>query len=398
MIVRDSSSRTLKFFLNSSADYILNVLVTGGAGFIGSWLIETLLHSGHQVTVIDNLSPQIHGALPRPDVPWLNSDCGVKFIRADIRDTAKMDEALASVEAVVHLAAETGTGQSMYQVAHYYEVNQQATAALFEAIASKHRQIRRVILASSRSVYGEGAYRLGDQMLVPSSRDPRRLEAGLFEPTGPQGEELQLIATPEDVSPSPASVYAATKLANETLGRVMAEAYKLNVVALRFQNVYGERQSLRNPYTGILSIFSNRMRQNLPINIFEDGHESRDFVHVSDVVRAVVTALQADLPSFTIANVGSGVPTSVLQVATLLGKMLQSKSELKVSGDFRAGDIRHCYADLTHANALLGFAPSVSLEDGLVAFCRWVLTQPVLEDRSAQALDELARVGLGKVS
>ena len=376
----------------------MNILVTGGAGFIGSWLIESLLHSGHQVTVIDNLSPQIHGALPNPDAPWLKTDCGVKFIRADIRNLAVMDEALATVEAVVHLAAETGTGQSMYQVAHYYEVNQQATAALFEAIATKHRHIRRVILASSRSVYGEGAYRLDGQIYVPGSRDPKRLEAGFFEATGPQGQVLELIATPEGAVPSPASVYAATKLANETLGRLMAEAYNLTVVALRFQNVYGERQSLRNPYTGILSIFSNRMRQGLPINIFEDGQESRDFVHVSDVVRAITTALDADLPPFTIANVGSGLATSVLEVAKLLRQLLGSSSELNISGNFRIGDIRHCYADLSHTRALLGFAPAVSMESGLRAFCNWVLTQPVLEDRSAQALQELTRAGLGKAS
>lgn len=376
----------------------MNVLVTGGAGFIGSWLIESLLHSGHQVTVIDNLSPQIHGALPRPDAPWLSNDCGVKFIRADVRDATAMDGALASADAVVHLAAETGTGQSMYQVAHYYDVNQQATAALFEAIVTKHRHIRRVVLASSRSVYGEGAYRLEDQIFVPGSRDPKRLEAGLFEPVGPQGQRLELIATPESAVPAPASVYAATKLANETLGRLMAEAYNLTVVALRFQNVYGERQSLRNPYTGILSIFSNRMRQDLPINIFEDGNESRDFVHVSDVVRAIDAGLVADLPPFTISNVGAGLATSVLEVASLLRKLLGSQSELKISGDFRAGDIRHCYADLAQAKALLGFTPTISLENGLRAFCEWVVTQPILEDRSAQAQQELARAGLGRSS
>ncbi|MDN3920948.1 NAD-dependent epimerase/dehydratase family protein [Roseateles violae] len=376
----------------------MNILVTGGAGFIGSWLVESLMQAGHQITVVDNLSPQIHGELPRPDVPWLNSDCGVKFIRADIRDANAMDGALASAEAVVHLAAETGTGQSMYQVTHYYDVNQQATANLFEAIVTKHRHIRRVVLASSRSVYGEGAYRLAGQVVVPGSRDLKRLEAGLFEPLGPEGQALELIATPETATPSPASVYAATKLANETLGRLMAEAYNLTVVALRFQNVYGERQSLRNPYTGILSIFSNRMRQGLPINIFEDGHESRDFVHVSDVVRAISKGLSADLPPFTIANVGSGVATSVLDVASLLRQLLGSTSELKVSGDFRAGDIRHCYADLARVKALLDFEPQVSLQNGLRAFCDWVVTQPVLEDRSAQAQQELARAGLGKSS
>jgi dTDP-L-rhamnose 4-epimerase len=286
----------------------------------------------------------------------------------------------------------------MYQISHYYGINQQATATLLEAITTKHRHIRRVILASSRSVYGEGAYLLGDRVIVPSSRDVRRLQEGKFEPTGPDGEQLTLIATPEDATPAPASIYAATKLANEVMGRILAEAYDLDVVALRFQNVYGERQSLRNPYTGILSIFSNRMRKNLPINIFEDGRESRDFVHVSDVVRAIELGLHIKTRGFTISNVGSGVPTSVMDVATLLRDILGSQSELQVTGDFRSGDIRHCYADLDRAKSLLGFEPRIALEAGLAAFCQWVRTQPIMEDRSGTAQQELSRAGLGRLT
>ncbi len=376
----------------------MKILVTGGAGFIGSWLVAALLRDGHGVTVIDNLSPQVHGALPRPDIEWLQGESDVEFIRADVRDVAAMDSALAGVDAVVHLAAETGTGQSMYRIAHYYDINQQSTAALLEAIGTRHQHVKRVVLASSRSVYGEGAYRLDGELVVPGSRDPRRLTAKQFEPVGPNGEALSLIATPEDATPRPASVYAATKLANETLGRVFAEAYNTTIVALRFQNVYGERQSLRNPYTGILSIFSNRMRQNLPINIFEDGLESRDFVHVSDVTRAIGLALETVLPPFTIANVGAGVATSVLEVATLLRDLLGSSSQLQVTGDFRAGDIRHCYADLEHARAVFGFTPAVRIEEGIKMFCDWVQMQPVLIDRSAEAMAELTRFGLNKIS
>jgi dTDP-L-rhamnose 4-epimerase len=375
----------------------MKILVTGGAGFIGSWLVADLLEKGHQVTVIDNLSTQIHGALPRPDVPWLGEGA-VEFIRADIRDKAIVDEVLGRVDAVVHLAAETGTGQSMYQIAHYYDVNQQATAQIFEAIGTRHKHIRKVILASSRSIYGEGAYRLGEQILVPAPRDAERMKQGQFDPCGPDGEELELVATPENVMPYPASVYAATKLANETLGRIFADAYGTTVVALRFQNVYGERQSLRNPYTGILSIFSNRMRQGVPINIFEDGHESRDFVHVSDVVKAISLALEGSFEGYKAINIGSGVPASVLQVAEMLRKLLGSSSELSVSGDFRAGDIRHCYADLTLAQETLGFKPSLTVEQGLSLFCQWVLTQPVLEDKSEKAMIELARLGLGRTN
>lgn len=371
----------------------MNLLITGGAGFIGSWLIENLLSQGHTLTVVDNLSPQIHGSAP--NVAWLTDDRRIRFIRADIRDLDAYEDSLAQCEAIIHLAAETGTGQSMYQIAHYYDVNQQATARLFEAIVTKYKHIKRFVFASSRSVYGEGAYRMGDQLVVPTSRPASRLKAGQFEPVGPNGETLELVATPESATPSPSSVYAATKLANETLGRLMAEAYDLKVVALRFQNVYGERQSLKNPYTGILSIFSNRMRQNLPINIFEDGLESRDFVHVSDVVRSITDSLQANLPPFTVANVGSGVRTTVLEIAELLRKELKSDSTIGVSGDFRAGDIRHCYADLSLARRVLGFEPRVSVEQGIAAFCRWVETQPIEVDRSAAAMAELAKHGLG---
>ena len=374
----------------------MKVLVTGGAGFIGSWLVASLLKDGHGVTVLDNLSPQIHGALPQPDIDWLREDRGVEFVRADVRDAVAMDKALAQADAVVHLAAETGTGQSMYQITHYYDVNQQSTATLFEAIATRHKHVKRVVLASSRSIYGEGAYRLDGRLVVPGSRSAARMAQGEFEPVGPHGEALELIGTPENAPPSPASIYAATKLANEQLGRICAEAYGITVAALRFQNVYGERQSLRNPYTGILSIFSNRMRQNLPINLFEDGLESRDFVHVGDVVRGITLALQADLPAFTVANIGSGEPTSVMRVAQTLKGLLGSQSELQVTGDFRVGDIRHCYADLATARSLLGFAPAMDLGAGLGAFCDWVVTQAVREDRSAQAMAELTRLGLSK--
>jgi dTDP-L-rhamnose 4-epimerase len=373
----------------------MKILVTGGAGFIGSWLVESLIDSGHQVIVIDNLSPQIHGDLPQPDVPWLKTG-QVEFIRADVRNPNVMDKALARVEAVVHLAAETGTGQSMYQIAHYYDVNQQATAALFEAIGTRHRHIRRVILASSRSLYGEGAYRLYDRLVVPAPRDSSRMKAGDFEPCGPCGEVLELVATPEDVTPRPASIYAATKLANETLGSIFADAYSTTVVALRFQNVYGERQSLRNPYTGILSIFSNRMRQGLPINIFEDGLESRDFVHVSDVVHAICLCLDRPLSGFEAINIGAGQPTTIDEVARLLRHQLCSESPLQVTGDFRVGDIRHCYADLTKARTMLGFEPAVDITTGMGRFVRWVLGQDIVEDLSALAQRQLTQLGLAR--
>ncbi|MBC2769838.1 NAD-dependent epimerase/dehydratase family protein [Pusillimonas minor] len=329
----------------------MKVLVTGGAGFIGSWLDESLIEAGHEVIVIDNLSPQTHGALRQSNIPWLKTG-DVEFLCADVRNRSVMDIALARMEEIVHLAAETCTGQSMYQIAHYYAVNQQATAALFEANGACHRHISRIILASSRTIYGEGAYRLGKQLFVPTSRDTSRMKAGDFEPYGPSVEMLKLVATPEHVTPRPASVYAATKLANETFSRIFAKVYGTTVVALRFQDIYGERQSLHNPCTGILSILSNRMRQGLPINIIEDGREGRDFVHVSDVVRAICLGLDKTLTGFDALNMGSGLPTNVNEVAQLLQQPLGSESALHVTGDFRAGDIRHCYANLSRARAL----------------------------------------------
>lgn len=373
----------------------MRILVTGGAGFIGSWLVESLLASGDTVTVLDNLSPQIHGDAPALDAGWA-SHRNCKFKRGDIRDHALMDALLVECDAVVHLAAETGTGQSMYQIAHYSDVNVGGTARLLELIGTRHRHVRKLVFASSRSIYGEGAYELDGELIVPAPRSAAQLQAGRWEPVHTDGRPLRLVPTPEHVVPRPASVYAANKLAGEQLAAVVAEAYGLSTVALRFQNVYGERQSLHNPYTGILSIFSNRMRSGLPINIFEDGRESRDFVHVNDVVHAIRLALQSEAESFSAINIGSGIPTSVLEIAGHLRVLLSSSSDIKVSGDFRAGDIRHCYADLSRARAVLGFTPRISLTEGLGRFVEWVQTQAVGADRSQSAQAELAALGLGR--
>jgi dTDP-L-rhamnose 4-epimerase len=366
--------------------------VTGGAGFIGSWLVAHLVEAGDEVVVLDNLSLQVHGAVPAPELPWL-ADPRVRFVRGDIRDRDLLQRGLDGADAVVHLAAETGTGQSMYQIRHYYDVNVQATASLLDLVASG--PVRTVVLASSRSIYGEGAYELDGRIHVPPPRSVKSLQAGRWEPTGPGGEPLALVATPETAATAPASVYAASKLAIEQLGKIVAEAFGKKIVALRLQNVYGERQSLRNPYTGILSIFSNRMRQNLPIDIFEDGHESRDFIHVSDAVRAIDAALRLEDDRFAAINVGTGQRTSVLALASSLKQLWQSSSELKVTGNFRAGDIRHCYADARLAQRRLGFRAEVGLDEGLRSFVRWAATKEIVADTSAQAQSELSSRGLG---
>jgi dTDP-L-rhamnose 4-epimerase len=324
---------------------------------------------------------------------WL-SHPRVVFERGDIRDLPLMERLLAAVDSVVHLAAETGTGQSMYQVARYYDVNAQATAALLESIATRHKQIRRTILASSRAVYGEGAYLRNGEIHVPAPRSLEQLRRHQWEIVDVDGRKLERIATPESAPAKPASVYAATKLANEQLAAILSDAYGCSITALRFQNVYGERQSLRNPYTGLLSILSNRMRQNLAISVFEDGLESRDFVHVSDVVGAIELSLMRDLSGFEIVNVGSGVATSVSAVVEQLRSLLRSDSVVSVTGEFRAGDIRHCYADLRKAEKLLGFVPTVDLENGLRMFADWAQEQPLITDKSADAANELSVRGL----
>lgn len=375
----------------------MRVLVTGGAGFIGSWLVESLLDSGHTVTVLDSLSAQIHGELPVLSAAWFRHP-NATFKRGDVRDAALVEALLSECDVVVHLAAETGTGQSMYQIAHYYDVNVSATAKLLEIIGTRQRHVRTVVLASSRSVYGEGAYEIDGRLVVPAPRTLTQLQAGQWELLHADGRPLRLVATPESVVPRPASVYAATKLASEQIAEIVGDAYGISTVALRFQNVYGERQSLNNPYTGILSIFSNRMRQGLPINIFEDGDESRDFVHVSDVVRAICKSLEGNGSGFRAINIGSGKPTSVMDIASALRSLLGSSSELNVRGDFRVGDIRHCYADLSLARETLGFMPQISLEHGLAKFVQWVSDQAVGTDRSQHAQAELTALGLGRAA
>ncbi len=372
----------------------MKVLITGGCGFIGQWLVKKLTEDDHEMIVLDNLSPQIHGDNP-DKFAFINKFSNVKFVFDDIRNIKILDRLLSEVEAVVHLAAETGTGQSMYQIRHYYDVNVLATAALFEAIGTKHKQIKKLILASSRSVYGEGAYLCNGEMMTPAPRSLSQLQEGEWEPLGPHGETLKRIATPEHAVLKPASVYAATKLANEQLGQVFADAYEKQIISLRFQNVYGEGQSLNNPYTGILSIFSNQMRQDISVNIFEDGYETRDFIHVSDVTTAITKALEYSKSKYDVFNIGSGVATNVLEIAGRLREILHSNSEIHITGSFRLGDIRHNYADITSAHKILNFTPQANLDKGLKSFCHWVLQQDMVKDHSKSALLEMAELGLG---
>jgi dTDP-L-rhamnose 4-epimerase len=368
----------------------MNILITGGHGFIGSKLTTALLEREHQVVILDALSTQIHGHSPQ--LQRSNSD-KVKFIRASVTDIKALKLALIDCNAIVHLAAETGTAQSMYQVANYNLVNSQGTALLLDQLVNQNTQIEKMVLASSRSVYGEGAYNcLTHGVVTPNPRNYTALEAGKWEPVCPLcGSTIEAIATPETARVYPASIYAATKYAQEDLTRIICNTLGIGTSILRFQNVYGAGQSLHNPYTGILSIFSTRIRQQKSVPIFEDGLESRDFVHVDDVVKAILAALESQHANTEVLNVGSGKATSILEVANLLFAALDGlpTSQPSISGQFRVGDIRHGYADISKIHKLLGWSPKISLESGILEFADWVRTQPLPEDRLDASMMEL---------
>jgi dTDP-L-rhamnose 4-epimerase len=373
------------------------VLVTGGAGFIGSKLSASLVHQGVRVRILDNLNSQIHGMLPT-GLDWLTAG-GVEFVRGSVTDRRDWEAALEGVTAVAHLAAETGTGQSMYEIARYNETNSQGTALMFDVLAAQpKRTVQRVVLASSRSVYGEGTYRCIHcdlDHIYPRARLVARLSAQYWEPQCQSCRgNLTAVATSETDLVQPASIYAATKYAQEDLVRIGCESLGIGYAVFRLQNVYGGGQSLQNPYTGILSVFSTRIRRGTFLPLFEDGMESRDFVHVNDVVQALTLGLLTDPAINTVLNVGSGQPTSIYDVAVKLTEAFGQVPNLRVTGEFRIGDIRHNYADVSAIRSKLGFAPRIRLEEGLAEFAEWVRGQPLPEDRLDRANSELRARGL----
>jgi dTDP-L-rhamnose 4-epimerase len=371
------------------------VLITGGLGFIGRHVAELLVEQGRQVLLFDNLCPQTHGAVPQIPEGWLMGHPRVEIFRGDVRQPRDWAKVLPEVRYVVHLAAETGTAQSMYEISRYAAINVGGTASLLDFLANHKHNVARIILGSSRSVYGEGAYRCERCGIVhPPMRSEDRLRAGEWEPLCPGcGNAIDSIATSEDARLAPASIYAATKLAQEDLVRITSRALGIPAVILRMQNVYGEGQSLKNPYTGILSIFSNQLRLGKTLYLYEDGQESRDFVHVSDVARTVAFALAGGVADGCTLNVGSGVASTIEQVAVLLCERFGSKTRPVICGQFRLGDIRHALADLSEAQARLGFEPLVSLEEGLDRFVAWVKTQPIEPDQLVKATQELMERG-----
>src|ERR1700678_484296 len=369
------------------------VLITGGLGFIGLSLARTLVQRGIQVRLMDNLSPQIHGVDSQPELGALLEKHDVEVMRGDVCQRQDWVSALSDVTSVVHLAAETGTGQSMYRIGDYTGTNVLGTALLLDVLANDPHQVTKVVLASSRSVYGEGAYRCaGCGLIYPPIRSLDSLQAGQWEPLCPGCcGPIHPVATPETARTSPASVYAATKLAQEELVRIAAGALGIPFLIFRLQNVYGEGQSLNNPYTGILTIFSNRIRQGKVIALFEDGQESRDFVHVSDVSEAMALGLESDGGDGLTMNVGSGVQVTVDTVARYLQRQFAESSAPVVSGQYRLGDIRHNFADISAIGQALGFSPRVSLDEGIARFVHWVKMQPIAEDGPEEGLDRANR-------
>lgn len=367
----------------------MRILVTGGAGFIGRHLALSLLEKGHNVRVLDNLTPQVHGdnADPREILP---SD--VDFILGDVRDAAGLRRALEGVEVVFHLAAQTGVGQSMYQIKEYVDCNVGGTAQLLDLLANDKLSVERLIVASSRAVYGEGTSACS--VCGPVYPDPRsadQMAAGEWEVKCPTcGRNTESLPTEEDRPLRPGSVYAVSKRDQEELAVCVGRAYGIPLAALRFFNVYGSGQSLINPYTGIISIFAARIRNGEPPLIYEDGLETRDFVHVSDVVRACALVMSNEKADYEVMNVGSGTALSVLDMARIMVGEMGGSRQPEVIGKYRVGDIRHCHADLAKARRVLGYQPKVSFEDGIREFLNWAEGRQS-EDRLSAATAELER-------
>ena len=369
----------------------MRTLVTGGAGFIGSHLVGRLLEEGDDVVVLDSLEEQVHGAAP----PSLPAD--VELLVGDVGDAALSDKALSRVDRVVHLAAVVGVGQSMYEIDRYIRMNTMATATFLERVIPRRDALSRLVVASSMSIYGEGEYVCEEHgRVVVAPRPEEQLAARQWECRCPScGRELQPVPTSEAKPLIPTSVYAVSKRDHEELCLVVGAAYGVPTVALRFFNVYGPGQSLSNPYTGVAAIFASRLLNGKAPVIFEDGLQSRDFVHVSDIVEGIVLALEAPAADGARINLGTGRPSTVDDVAAALARGLGVEVEPTRPGQYRAGDIRHCVADTRLAGDILGFAASVTLEDGMAALVEWLGAQTA-QDLVEQATKELRTRGLAR--
>lgn len=367
------------------------ILVTGGAGFIGSHLVDALIERGYNVRVYDNLVPQVHGANPQPR--YVSKEA--EFIHGDLRDQDRLRRALKDVRVVFHQAAEVGVGQSMYEIVRYVDGNTGGTAVLLELLANERHSVEKLIVASSMSIYGEGAYRCDqDGEVYPQLRSDAQLQKRNWEMQCPHcGRVVTPLPTNEAKPLFPTSIYAISKMDQELMCLAIGRAYGIPTVALRYFNAYGPRQALSNPYTGVAAIFSSRLLNRRPPIVFEDGRQSRDFIHVSDIVQANLLALEKDDVEFEVFNVGTGRPLTVLDVAMTLARGLGVEVAPEIVGQFRAGDIRHCYADISKIRSRLGFEPRVRFEDGMADLVAWVREQEGA-DLVEQARRELERRGL----
>ena len=373
-----------------------NILITGGAGFIGSRLCEKLHNKGYHITILDNLSEQIHGKEESSLLKNIKGKC--TFIKGDVRNKEDWKIAIKRQDIVVHLAAETGTGQSMYELEKYNDVNIMGTAHLLELLANTKHSVKKMIVASSRAIYGEGKYNCeihGDQ--YPLQRKEIDMEKREFNlKCDICNSELDLVATDEKSKIHPSSIYGINKQHQEQMIMLMGDSLGIPSVAFRYQNVYGPGQSLSNPYTGILSIFSTRILNGNNLDIYEDGLQSRDFIYIDDVVDATILGIEKNHANGKVFNVGSGVATTVKEVAESLKKFYNSDISISISGKYRLGDIRHNYADLEKAKTILGFSPKYNFHKGISEFVNWVKTQEVMEDKYEKSEQELKDKGLMK--
>lgn len=375
-----------------------NILITGGAGFIGSNLVNRLLKKGYYITILDNLSIQIHGANAENDSTLYQSIIGkVNFIRGSVTSKEDWRKAIINQDVIVHLAAETGTGQSMYEIHKYVDVNINGTAILLDLLANEPHNIKKIVVASSRAIYGEGKYMSKELGIVyPKNRTEEYMGNGDFEVKITGSGKLSVMPTDEESLIHPSSIYGITKQVQEQLIMTACPNYGINPVAFRYQNVYGPGQSLKNPYTGILSIFSTQIKNGNSINIFEDGYESRDFVFIDDVVDATILGIEMDEANNEVFNVGTGIPVDVMTVAKCLIKNYGLEVPITITGNYRIGDIRHNYADLTKIKNKLRFKPKVSFEEGIKLFTNWVNSQKVNNDNYDKSILELKAKGLFK--